>query len=384
MSKLTCCVTGAIAALLLVASTAAAATHTAEYFGTFYGGGFDDEQSAPAATGLSEVAAVQASNSSDYVLLADGQVWAFGSGGAGQLGDGSTANTETPVRVRIPESVKIVSIGQARNEGIAISSTGAVYGWGEDSDGSLCLKGGKRKRPGGASKTLDTPVEIASLYGDSVIAESGGGAHTLWLMADGHVLACGNQDSSGLGESAPAPGSTPTEIPGLSNVVQISGSGASAALTSSGEVFAWGPNGHGQVGIGSSAETVFTPTHVKLPEAATEVATGGDNGANGSSAAILKSGALYSWGDDKHGQLGNGNTNGSSTPVDTGLSYANVVVGGEVTLGLTATGELQSFGNPAHGMLGDPSHGSGLSPGLVASGVTGMSSVAEQSLIDVQ
>jgi alpha-tubulin suppressor-like RCC1 family protein len=371
MKKLS--ITLSIAAALLLLGAASAAAHSAYFFGSFYGEGPAYQQSTPAATNLQEVVAVQASNSSDYALLANGQVWAWGGGESGQLGNGQYSNSPTPVRVLIPEGVKIVSIGQARDEGVAISSTGAVYGWGEDSLGSLCTR----------RTYLGVPIEISSLRNDGVIAESGGGAHTLWLTSSGHVLACGNKNSSGLGPNAQAPGATPTMIPGLANIVQVSGSGASAALTSSGQVYAWGADEHGQVGIGWISEYVPSPMQVSLPEPALQIATGGDNGSNGSSAALTRSGALYSWGDNENGQLGNGISENESLPVATGLTYAQIAVGATFMLGLTESGELQSFGSSAHGVLGDGMRGPAvMAPVTVATGVTGMASVARESMIE--
>lgn len=364
-----------VSCLLVVSCVvpAAASARSAYFFGNFIGGGpSSQEQETPTPTSLTEVVAVQASNDSDYALKSDGTVWAWGNDEMGQLGDGTGTSSATPVQVAIPGGEHIVAIGQARNEGVAISSTGKVFGWGEDSFFSLCIPA----RPG----SLKSPVEIPSLSGEEIVAESGGGAHTLWLKKNGEVLACGNRGSSGLGPNGRAPLGDPTPIPGLEDIVEISGSGAAGARTESGEVFMWGSNEHGQVGVGSSSETVLSPTRVSLPGPATQVASGGDTLSNGSSGAVV-GGKLYMWGDDQYGQLGDGQRTNETTPIATGLEYSHIAIAGVITLGLTASGELQGFGNGSHGMLGTGLEGgSVLTPTFIQSDVQTMSDVAQASV----
>ena len=104
---------------------------------------------------------IDASNSSNYALECaggmsscptDGVVMAWGDGGLGQLGGGVLPNSQgTAHPVLFPTGVHIVSIGEAKNEGFAVDSTGNGWGWGANGYGSLGI---------GNSVVQATPVEI--------------------------------------------------------------------------------------------------------------------------------------------------------------------------------------------------------------------------------
>ena len=84
------------------------------------------------------VVAISDGNAYSTVLLQSGQVWDWGLGGAGQLGDGSTKNSAVPVQVQLPSGTHAVQVyagGDLGNDGhqLALLNTGAVVGVGKQS-----------------------------------------------------------------------------------------------------------------------------------------------------------------------------------------------------------------------------------------------------------
>ena len=76
-------------------------------------------------------------NGQTVALLSDGTVWAWGNGHLGQLGDGGKAYSDTPVQVSVPAGVSFIQVSSGGATSYAVDSTGAIWSWGSDKDGSL-------------------------------------------------------------------------------------------------------------------------------------------------------------------------------------------------------------------------------------------------------
>ena len=140
------------------ASPVVVAGGTVSHWGSFFGNGSADNDLRTSPTPIAlpgTVVQVATSNSTQYALLSDGSVYAWGLGGDGELGDGSTSDSfTTAVRVQFPSGVTIASLpvdAMPYNTGLAIDSTGQAWGWGDNSAGQLCL---------GSSGVQTTPVRI--------------------------------------------------------------------------------------------------------------------------------------------------------------------------------------------------------------------------------
>jgi alpha-tubulin suppressor-like RCC1 family protein len=69
---------------------------------------------------LSNVTAIDAGNAAAYAVESNGEVYGWGDGSSGELGDGATAASEQAVRVDFPAGIHIVAIGEAEDDGFAI------------------------------------------------------------------------------------------------------------------------------------------------------------------------------------------------------------------------------------------------------------------------
>src|SRR5262249_11378416 len=270
--------------------------------------------------------AIAAGNFHSLALKSDSTVWAWGWNGQGQLGNG-TFTTARPWGIATPAQVPgltgVVAIA-AGGHSLALKPDGAVWAWGDNQYGQL----------GSGSFTpsaIASPAPVPGLTG--VVAISAGGGHSLALKSDGTVWAWGWNSVGQLGSgafttSAPYGSATPAQVPGLTGAVAISAGGRhSLAIKSDGTVLAWGNNYHGQLGNGAFTTTdprgIATPAQVPGPTGVGAISAGGSH-----SLAIKSDGTVWAWGWNGQGQLGNGTVTGTvnasiATPASvTGLSGA--------------------------------------------------------------
>ncbi|NXC67493.1 HERC5 ligase, partial [Anhinga anhinga] len=134
-----------------------------------------------------------------------------------------------------------------------------------------------------------------------------------------------------------------------------------------GELFTWGQNTHGQLGVGSQATLIPQPQVVKRLKGLSlaHIAAGGAH-----SAAVSLSGAVYSWGKNDFGQLGLGDTEDRACPSYVGaLEHWKTVFiscGADHTAVLSKEGLVCTFGAGGDGQLGHNSTRNELVPRLVA------------------
>ena len=201
--------------------------HWGTFFGALEGENYDLATSPVALTVPGTVAEIGSSNSTEYALLTNGSLYAWGLGTQGELGDGSTANSLTePVRVRFPPGVKIAYIptdAMPYDTGLAVDTTGHAWGWGENGGGEFCL---------GNRRSHTTPVELP-LSGVTALA---GASHHAVYDADGTVYACGQNLEGTLGDGSWSNSTRPRKVADLdgASVTKLIGPVLIAAIPATG------------------------------------------------------------------------------------------------------------------------------------------------------
>jgi alpha-tubulin suppressor-like RCC1 family protein len=318
------------------------------------------------------VTQVAAGGLHSLVLTSTDQLYAFGANSSGQLGspvnNGMPAANPTPARVSLPgETGHVTQIAAGNYDSFAVTSTGQLYAFGDNQYGQL---GNATHNVANAANPTPALVVLPGATG-GVVRVAAGGAHTLALTSTGQLYAfginhdgeLGNATNNGNANANPTP--APVTLPGATGTVAQIAAGAahSLALTSTGQLYAFGYNYYGQLGntVNNTPATGANPTPalVSLPGATgaiTQISAGGQH-----SLALTSTGQLYAFGYNFEGQLGTAINLGTSvanpTPLIVSLPAAagpviRIAAGSFNSLALTSTGQLYGFGDNDYGQLG--------------------------------
>ncbi|OYV72945.1 MAG: hypothetical protein B7Z74_04700, partial [Deltaproteobacteria bacterium 21-66-5] len=240
------------------------------------------------------------------VLRPDGTLWAWGNNASGQLGDGTMTGQAAPIPVQGPEGVTGISAGNLHT--VALRVDGTVWTWGKNVTGQLGL--------GYTNGYVNLASQVTGLSNVTQVAGATGlpsasGSSTYALGAGGQVWAWGYNGTGQLGDGTTTDRWTPVLVAGISNVVQVAaGQSHVLALLADGTLRAWGANSSGQLGTGTNVSNQLVPIPVAGLGGVVEIAAG-----RAHSLAVDTNGVVWAWGDNSYGQLGDGTLTNRFSPV---------------------------------------------------------------------
>ncbi len=331
-------------------------------------------------SGLSGVKAIAAANQHALALMPDGTVRAWGNNQSGQLGKGKGGfEPVTGQNQRVPKTVegltRVIAIAAGGPSDYALLDNGTVMAWGNNSRGQLGVAWPKncqtRNTPGCAQYECPTEVgnalcstrpalvmTAASKPLGEVIAIAAGAEATYALLKSGEVVSWGSNMKGELGQTGAETGPhTNFRPPGivmrsstkaLSSVAEIAaGQNHVLARLKNGEVVGWGNNADGELGETGPASAeicqihhpelhcVKSPQPIRMPTGRVEVISAGTH----YSVALIDH-KVYAWGRNEYGELGNGGTAASRVPTAvSGLgSVASLSAAGTHVVALLASG----------------------------------------------
>ena len=241
-------------------------------------------------------------------ITADGHVYTWGRGDSGQLGNGGTANVSVPTlntqltAIRNNHGIAQFHMGQWHQ--LIVTGDNAVYAWGLNESGQI---------GNNSTANVLAPTEIPALTdlirnrGAQLHVAT---FHGLAITSDGYVYGWG--DGRYLGRNDAADVLEPTEIPVLTNLVQNRGAKIvvrerhNFAFTADGHVYGWGSSARGYLGNNSTALQLAP---VEIQQITTLIATRDIaewHFGVSQTFAFATDGTVYVWGTGQRGQLGNG------------------------------------------------------------------------------
>ncbi len=287
-------------------------------------------------------------NSHSCLLTEAGEVYCWGNNASGQLGLDTQLPTSTPSLVHI---ANISQLDVGGEHSCAREASGHVWCWGRNSSSQL----------GNRTSTMSTrPVLVTGI--DSAVDISAGQFHSCAVLADESVVCWGSNSNSQLGGGSAASGirsdipvtvvASPSAQPLSGARIVVAGLDHSCAATDD-AVYCWGLNVRGELGDGTTSIRAFPVQVSGLPrDSKVEELSAGD----GFTCARTRAEELYCWGTNLRGQLGS-ETTMTSVPMATKVAFSGVTAISSMKSHSCAivSGEVQCWGGNTNGQLGDNS-----------------------------
>ncbi|KAL8615071.1 hypothetical protein ACOMHN_013605 [Nucella lapillus] len=250
--------------------------------------------------GIKKISSSKGSDGHTLALSIDGEVFSWGDGDYGKLGHGSNSTVKTPKLVAGPflgKKIKCISAGYRHSA--AVTEEGELYTWGEGDYGRLGH---------GDKSSCNTPRLVKDIGEVGQVAC--GSVHTVAVSQDGKtVWSFGSGDNGKLGHGDMNRCNKPRVVEALAgmHIRKVACSGQSSlALTSTGQVYAWGSGSC--LGCGQSFVTEFTALRPRLIEDLQNIRIVDISCGDSHCLALSHDNEVYAWGNNAMGQCGQGHS----------------------------------------------------------------------------
>lgn len=282
-----------------------------------------------------------------FGISTTGSAFAWGVNPNGQVGNGTVVPASSPVAVL--GGLKFNALVPRDATVYGVTTSGFAYAWGINTNGQLGT---------GTVTPASSPLAVLGGLRFSEIGASSGASTSvaaLGLTTTGALYGWGINTNGNLGVGDVIPRSSPVAVLGSLTVKDLACSAVSSryfsvALTSTGQAYAWGSNTQSNLGVGDQTPR-SSPVAVLGGLTFQQLVS---HAKSETVMAITTTGALYAWGDNTQGVLGVGDNTNRSSPVAVlgGLTFAKVRLYKSMAVGITADGTLYAWGTNSAGQLG--------------------------------
>lgn len=282
------------------------------------------------------------------ILNSNGKAYCWGDNSVGQLGNGSTKSSMTPVAVAGNLRLKSISVGWDHTCGVTHDNE--AYCWGRGRYGRL-----------GNDSAENSMIPAAVSGGLSFESVNSGLAHTCGITTDGEAFCWGRNEDGILGNNSVEGSLVPVPVSGGHTFRSVNaGSATTCGITTSGDAYCWGASDFGNLlGQGDDdRDRKFAPGLVagQFNFKPDSISVGLDH-----VCAINMADKAVCWGRGRYGKLGIGSADGLGvienlrTPreVKGNISFTSLATGVFQTCGIATDGKAYCWGRNGSGQLGD-------------------------------